>query len=277
MVTSFPYPSAPGLFDCKAVRWRRIRAAGIFSDHDFLWRRARDEISDRILATHRDFTCTLEWGGGGVSIAATAAAAKTGYLLSADCAPELLPQSLPGASGNGLVADFEPPLPIMARQIDAMVAYFTLHRTNDLLGALTQIYECLRPHGLFLAAMAGEHTLHELRFALAHAEAEISGGARPRVAPFPLLPDMGQALQRAGFARPVVDRDRLVVLYRDIRHLCTDLRGMGETNTLTERARGPLPRAVLRHADVIYRRHFAGKNGKIAATFDIFYLAGWRR
>ena len=41
----------------------------------------------------------------------------------------------------------------------------------------------------------------------------MEGGASPRVAPFADLRELGALLQRAGFALPVTDVDRLTVRY----------------------------------------------------------------
>ncbi len=51
----------------------------------------------------------------------------------------------------------------------------------------------------------GGQTLHELRAALGQAEAEVTGGLSPRVAPMAEIRDLGALLQRAGFALPVAD------------------------------------------------------------------------
>ena len=68
----------------------------------------------------------------------------------------------------------------------------------------------------------------------------LDGGLSPRVAPFADLRDLGAPLQRAGFALPVTDVDRVVVRYGDVFGLMHDLRRMGATNVLTERRRTPL-------------------------------------
>ena len=109
---------------------------------------------------------------------------------------------------------------------------------------LVQIRRALRPDGLFLGAMAGGDTLHELRESLLAAEAELSGGASPRVAPFADVRDVGALLQRAGFALPVADVETVTVRYADMFALMRDLRGMGVTNTLVARSRKPATRGL---------------------------------
>jgi hypothetical protein len=115
-------------------------------------------------------------------------------------------------------------------------------------GTLLQIRRVLKPDGLFLAVMAGGETLTELRQSLAAAESEIEGGLSPRVAPFVEVRAMGTLLQRAGFALPVTDVDRLLVRYAHLSGLFRDLRAMGATNALADRRRKPLRRSTIARA-----------------------------
>ena len=146
---------------------------------------------------------------------------------------------------------------------------------NDLPGALIQIRRALKPDGLFLGALIGGESLTELRQAFAAAETEIEGGVSPRVAPFVDLRDLGALLQRAGFALPVTDVDRVIVRYASPLDLMHDLRRMGAGNALAERRRTPLRRATLKRMMEIYAERFAGADGRIAATFEIVWLSGW--
>jgi len=126
-----------------------------------------------------------------------------------------------------------------------------------------------------LAALAGGDTLTELRQAFAAAEAEIEDGISPRVVPFSDVRDMGALLQRAGFALPVTDIDRVTARYASPISLMHDLRRMGATNPLLERSRRPLKRATLRRMTEIYAERFADRDGRIRATFEIVWLSGW--
>jgi hypothetical protein len=93
--------------------------------------------------------------------------------------------------------------------------------------------------------------------------------------PFADLRDLGGLLQRAGFALPVTDVDRITVRYASPLALMHDLRRMGATNVLTERRRKPLRRATLMRMIEIYGDRFADADGRIRATFEIVWLSGW--
>jgi SAM-dependent methyltransferase len=173
------------------------------------------------------------------------------------------------------IAADEEALPFANATLDLAVSALSLHHVNDLPGALVQIRRALNPDGLFMAALLCGDTLTELRQAFAQAESEIEGGISPRVAPFADLRDLGALLQRAGFALPVVDSEKLVVRYDSAFALMRDLRAMGATNVLVERRKTPLRRATLMRIAEIYSDRFGDPDGRIRATFEIGWMTGW--
>ncbi len=177
-------------------------------------------------------------------------------------------------AGPRVVAD-EERLPFRAESLDLVASLLSLHWTNDLVGALVQIRRALRPDGLFIGALLGGATLTELRQALLIAESEIGGGAGARVSPFADGFDGAGLLQRAGFALPVADVDRVTVRYDHPIRLMADLRAMGETSVLLDRPRTPLSRRVLARTAEVYAERFALADGRIPATFEIVTLTGW--
>jgi SAM-dependent methyltransferase len=181
-----------------------------------------------------------------------------------------------GGQGAWLaVAADEEALPFRDGALDLVVSALALQFVNDLPGTLIQTRRALRPDGLLLAALIGGDTLTELRQAFAAAESEIEDGISPRIAPFADVRDMGALLQRAGFALPVTDVDRVVVRYASPLALMHDLRRMGATNPLVERSRRPLRRATLRRMLEVYAERFSDADGRIRATFEIVWLSGW--
>jgi hypothetical protein len=89
------------------------------------------------------------------------------------------------------------------------------------------------------------------------------------------LKDAGALLQRAGFALPVVDHDRIQVTYPHPLALLHDLRQMGETNALYNRSLNPMPRSLLTHTLDLYQKRYGLPDGRVFATFDIVTLTGW--
>jgi SAM-dependent methyltransferase len=254
---------SPLIFDRALVRARARRAAAL-GPATFLIDRVAADMAERLAVVMREFPRAVDLGTPTDAVRRALADAKSvGTIVAA------------GASVDGdVVADIEA-LPFAAGALDLVVSALALQAVNDLPGALIQIRRALKPDGLFLAALLGGDTLAELRDSFAAAEAEIEGGASPRVAPFADLRDLGALLQRAGFALPVVDSDRVTVRYGSPLALMHDLRRMGATNPLVERRRTPLRRVTLARMLEIYGERFGEADGKVRATFEIVWLSGW--
>ena len=250
----------PRIFDRSAYRARRARAAKARGE-SFLAETAAGALAERLAAVNRRFQRALDLGS------------RLGAL------PSLLPfaatwvHAAPHIPGT-IVAD-EEFLPFAEESFDLVVSVLSLHAVNDLPGALLQIHRVLKPDGLFIAALFGEDTLTELRAAITAAEAEILGGASPRIAPFADVRELGGLLQRAGFALPVADVERTIVRYAELGKLFSDLRAAGETNVLAGRLTTLLPRRLLSAVAREYSERFADSDGRLRATFDIVYLTGW--
>lgn len=264
------------VFDRRLVRRHRDRAASGIADFNFLFDAVALRLSDRLLDVARTFPNCLDLGArGGAMTAALAQRQDIERLVQCDLSHEMIKvaESFP-RGGVKLVAD-EERLPFKPASFELVVSNLSLHWTNDLPGALIQIRHCLKPDGLFLGALLGGETLKELRSALMQAEIEVEGGASPRLSPLADLRDAGALLQRAGFALPVADVDRITVSYPNALKLMQDLRGMGETNAVHTRRRNPTRRTTLFRAAEIYQEMFGDAKGRMPATFDILTLTGW--
>lgn len=262
MTPSDPPSGPPIIFDQRRRAARLTRSMRRFADADFLHVRAAENAVASLEATLRDFPVAVDLsahpGPFARLLADSAAAGRVG-----------VPRPVSGAAAPGAS-----PLPLEDGSADLAVSLMTLHWANDLPGALAQIRRGLKPDGLFLGTLLGAGTLKELRAVLTEAELGERGGAQARVSPFADGYDGAALLQRAGFALPVSDVDRLTVTYGDLSGLIRDLRGMGETNVLAGTVR-PLSRSILLRAASLYADQYGDADGRIPATFEIVNLAGW--
>ncbi len=239
----------PQLFDFRAARGARLRAAWIGGDR-FLDAAALDGLHHRLSGVTRRFARGL-WVG------------------------DALPEAIKGFAQDWNLAGFDEKEVLKGdAPFDLVVSLFSLQAINDLPGAMIQIRRLLKPDGLFLAALFGGATLNELRQSFTAAESEVLGGASPHVAPFADVRDMGALLQRAGFALPVADVERLMVRYSNLSALVKDLRAHGQSNALTGRRKNFTGRRVLDALAAHYTTHHAN-DGKLIATFETIYLTGW--
>ena len=259
--------ATPAIFDT-ALAGRHLARAATGTPADFLLTRAAADIVERLETVKRRFSLVADVGTPGPALAAALA-----KMLPLSRIVHVGPFVHPGPAFNVVRGDIET-LPL-AGSLDLAVSALALQSVNDLPGALVQIRRALKPDGLFLGALVGGRTLHELRSVLTQADVETHGGASPRVAPFADVRDMGGLLQRAGFGLPVADSEIVSVRYDHMFALMADLRAMGAANSLVDRTRRFSRRAVFARAAALYAERFADPDGRVRATFEIVSLSGW--
>lgn len=266
---SRPFP--PQVFD--RARIRRLRESSVvnYPKYSFLKTRAVDELTERLADTPRIFDLALDLGShDGLAAGALTSSGKARHVLAADLS-EGMTKACPAPA---FVAD-EERLPVAEHSLDLVTSLLSLHSVNDLPGALVQIRRALKPDGLFVGCLFGAGTLKELRTSLMQAEVDLTSGAAQRIAPLPGLQDMAGLLQRAGFALPVADVDRLTVRYDTPFDLIADIKGMGESAAFAGTPRPPLSRRILARMAEIYAAQFSDPDGRLRASFEIIWLSGW--
>lgn len=237
---------------------------------DFLVRHLAGDLLDRLSAVKRDFASVLDLG---------TPLGAFGTAFSGERGPGRTIAMHPGreAAGGGPVPHRDPAgLDLAAEAFDLVLSGLHLHAINDLPGLLIRLRRALRPDGLFIAAFPGGDTLHELRDALLAAESEVRGAAGLRVFPMIDIRVAGQLLQRAGFALPVADSEKLTLRYDHLFALIRDLRAMGASAVPLVRPGQPgLTRAIVARAAELYAARHSDADGRIRATIEIIWLSGW--
>ena len=252
------------VFDRRAVRLHRDRAAARVGAVADLLGDAADRLLDRLDDTTRRFASALDIGGRGV--VAPRLRARGIATVSSDLSPAMAALN----PGPVVVAD-EEWLPFAPGSFDLVVASLSLHWVNDLPGALIQLRAALRPDGLLLASLPALGTLGALRTALMEAETALTGGASPRISPFAELRDGAALLQRAGFALPVADLDEISLLYADPLDIVRDLRAAGEANAVRERSRAVADRMLWPAA----LGRLPRDGDRVAVTLRMAMMTGW--
>lgn len=245
------------IFDRTLRRQRRDRAAPNYARADFLRRFMIDEIGERLASVKRHFTDALDLGCHDAAMALPA-----GRVIRCDAG-----FGFAGAAG-GVQAD-EDRLPFADASFDLVVSAGVLDQVNDVPGALALIRRVLKPDGLFIGAFVGGASLATLREVLRAAEQ-----TRPvaRLHPQIEVRAAGDLLQRAGFALPVADTERLTLRYASLLDLAHDVRAMAAGNLLAQRqplGRDALARAMARFAAL------ADDDHRTREYVDIIFLTAW--
>ena len=156
---------------------------------------------------------------------------------------------------------------------DLVKSSLAIHWVNDVVGLFLSAKRILREDGFFIANFFGGETLKELRQVFLEAD---KNAISPRISPFIDVRDAGMLLQRAGFAVPVVDSDRIEVTYGDIYALMKHLKRIGENNALLKRKRAFTGKKFMQKAAEIYKNRFSDEEGRIIATFEVITISGYK-
>lgn len=245
----------PSLFDSIHIARNLARRPG--SDN-FVRALVLEDLADRLSTYKRDFASA--------TLIAPDAAGLPGTLYTANGPVQV--RRVEAFSGGEF-----PDLP--EGEHDLIISLLHLQVVNDVPGHLARLRRRLKPDGLLLAAFLGGDTLTELREAFLAADLSVTGGASARIAPMAQVRDAGALLQRAGFALPVADVETHRVRYANPFALMAELKAMGAANPLSDRPRRFATRTLLAAAAEAYMDRDADPDGRIRATLEIIWLAGW--
>ncbi|QIL19497.1 malonyl-ACP O-methyltransferase BioC [Thermomonas sp. HDW16] len=158
-------------------------------------------------------------------------------------------------------------LPLADASIDVLFSNLCLQWVEDLEAVFAGFRRVLKPDGLLLVSTFGPETLWELRDAFAHAD------DAPHVSPFVDIAGLGDALVRAGFHQPVLDREEDITHYPDLPALMRELRDIGATNALASRRHTLTGRARFAAAAHAYEAHRTVRG--LPATWETVSAMAW--
>ena len=163
-------------------------------------------------------------------------------------------------------ADLES-IPFRPGKIDLAFSNLALQWCSNLPSTFAQIYETLKPGGLFIFSTLGPDTLKELK--------EVSSGLSdlPLVSTFLDMHIVGDNLTLAGFADPVIESEIITVNYSEPMGLFRDLKGLGASNADSGRRKSLTGTSRMRRILEEYGK-FA-ENGKVPATYEVVLGHAW--
>ena len=164
---------------------------------------------------------------------------------------------------TAICADFAR-LPLASGAVDLTWSNMALHWAADPAAALREFHRVLATEGLLMFSTLGPDTLAELRAA--------AGAAR--VHAFADMHDLGDMLVAAGFAEPVMDMERVTMVYESGDALLGDLRASGQTCALGGGARGLAGRRF--RAALGERLDAQRRDGKLSVSYEVVYGHAWK-
>jgi len=262
----------PFLLERAAVRRGFERASARYDAYAALATRVRGELLRRLELLDFEPAVVLDLGTGtGHAARALRERWRGATLIAVDVAAGMLREA---GRRQGWRRRFErvradsAALPLASGRIELVYSNLLLPWALDLEAELAEVRRVLAPRGYFTFATLGPDTLRELRAAWAEVDGLV------HVHRFFDLHDIGDALQRAGFADPVMDVDRYTLTYPSFAALVAELRGVGAGNALAGRARGLGGRSRRARLEAAYER-FRQPDGRYPASCEVVYGQAW--
>jgi malonyl-CoA O-methyltransferase len=264
-------PPDPFILDRRAVRASFDRASASYDAAAVLQARVREELLSRLDLIRIAPQVVVDLGcGTGLGSRALKDRYRAATVIAMDLAPGMLREARRRSGWRRplqrVCADAYR-LPLRDGAVDLMFSSLMLQWCDDLDGALREIRRVLAPGGFFAFSSFGPDTLRELRQAWAAAD----GGTH--VSGFRDLHDIGDAVSRAGLAEPVMDVERLTMVYADVAAISRALKVIGARNATAARSRGLTGKGRWRAMTEAYETQ--RQAGMLPATYEVVYGAAW--
>jgi len=236
-----------------------------------LQQQVRAELLERLRYFALEPQCILDLGAGtcqgSVALRRRYAHAR---VIALDIAPGMLKASprpgWPRRRFERVCADAYA-LPLASRSVELIYSNLMLQWCDRPDMVFRELARVLKPGGVFVFSSFGPDTLQELRLAWESVDHGV------HVSQFPDMPQLGDALMRAGLIEPVMDVERHRLLYPDAYALMRELKRIGAGNAASERSRALTGRARLQRMVEAYelRRTASG----LPATFEVIFGAAF--
>jgi malonyl-CoA O-methyltransferase len=264
-------PPDPFVLDRRAVRAAFDRASSTYDAAAGLQTRVRDELLSRLDLIRLAPQVAVDLGcGTGQGARALKDRYRSALVIGLDPALGMLRET---RRRSGWLRPLQRvcgdvfQLPFGDGTVSLMFSNLMLQWCDDLDTALAEIRRVLAPDGFFAFSTFGPDTLRELRAAWAAAD----GGTH--VSGFRDMHDIGDALSRAGLSEPVLDVERLTVVYPEVAAITRDLKVIGAHNATAARARGLTGKGRWRIMTAAYEQQ--RQAGMLPATYEVVYGAAW--
>ena len=162
-------------------------------------------------------------------------------------------------------------IPFNDYSFDFVFSSSALHWDLDIQMSFSEIYRILKPGGLFLFATYGPDTLIELRSAWSIVD------KKKHVNDFYEMHDIGDLMLNLNFMDPVVDVEKIVVEYINVKQLQKDLKNIGSKVIHEEHHKNGL--FGTKKMKDMYEEYekFRRKNGTLPATYEVIYGSAWKK
>ena len=160
-------------------------------------------------------------------------------------------------------------------KFDLIICHLSLHRINDVIKFSSDLKKNLTVNGALVCSYFGGKSLIELRDSLIKTDEYLKKAFYQRVIPYIDMIDAGNIFSKAAFTEIVSDKTTYKIKYSNFNKLLNDIKGVGESNCLTERNKGLMTNNFLNTLEKIYLKNFKDFDKNFIVTCEVISLTMW--
>lgn len=245
------------------------KAAATYDSGAFMFREIGDRLTERLDFVRLQPSSVLDLGSGtGYITGLLTKRYPVADIYCLDFSIAMLQQLQKKMSALPICALAEN-LPLVKNSLDLVISNIMLPWCENLESIFTEVYQILKPGGLFLFSTLGPDTLYELR----SSSARIDNAAR--IHSFIDMHEVGDALLSANFSDPVMDMEFLVLRYDQIQTLFSDLKATGSCNAQSDRWKKLTGKNRMQQFIAVCEE-FRDSDQKLPVTLEIIYGHAWK-
>lgn len=261
--------------DESLIRQRFNRAASGYARAATFGAKAAAELTARLEGVKIVPETILDLGcGPGTAAELLQKRYKKARVIGVDNAVAMVKEAKPGFSLFGkkprYVAGDGQGLPFADDSFDLVVSSLALHWMADPMAAFREVKRVLKPEGFFLFVTVGEETCQELR------ECDDRLGGLPRVMRPWGMQALGDLTFHSGLGLPVIDRENVSLLFKDVREMAAGLKRLGAGNPHHPRPRGLTGKGYWSKLQRLYRERYGTETGELPATVSLLFGHAWK-
>lgn len=252
-------------FTDQRLRRAHADAARSLARADFLHRRLRDELADRLEFVGLQPAVIVDLGAGPEGATALL---RRRFPAASILAVDHVQEALWNRQDRHVLCAEAQRLPLPDQSVDLVFCNLMLAYCRDPVPVLAEVARVLRRPGAFLFTTLGPDSFREWRDAWRGLD------DHSHTVAFPDMHDLGDLAIRAGLAEPVLDREELTVTYDSAHAFATDLRAVGSVNWMAKRRRGLVGRETLASLLAALDRQRDG-DGRWPVTLEVICGQAW--
>lgn len=256
------------LFPSHLVQEKFNTAAPYYNTYNALGEEVASRLCSRLADLKRSFPTILDLGAGTGAVANQIQKSNQDTsIICLDFAEKMLQQN----HHTNVIANAEDALPFKDETFDLAISNLCLPFINDIPKFLHLAGKALKKDGLFIATTLGLESFKEFKESFAAV-----GLGENHTFPLPDVRSVGSALQKRGFALPVIDRDIITVAYPNLKSMYEDLTMLGARNINPYRSQSLTGKNKWQKMEQYYKENFTLEDGSLSVTIEVIYLHGFR-